>query len=419
MAYGQYIGTCGTSSPLSPRTGGAAGASSLEIVPSLCLSERYDTNVFYRPPTPGLDRADFVTTVNPVLLLRYRGDYASGVLNMGGFAETYARNSDLNYLGTRDTLSLNLDNSIRRVIPNASLRIDEYLTYTPLPPGFISPTAGTSPNDPGNLQNVYAQGFMASRTDTLINNATVSTSYATTASTSLNASYSYAIIRFGSGASTQGLTLFNTTTQTAGVGGSAGLSEVDTLNVRYTYTQTEFTPNASSSSNISTTFIANSATMGWSRIHTPYLRTELGGGGILINPGIATYAANAALVMNSLSNSATISYARSALPNFSSVGGTGGGILIGDVFSLSAVQRIDRQWQLAESVSYAHTSGSGGIDPVTYDSFAAGGDIQYWVTSVWATSLSYSYSKFINEVGSANTDFDRQVIMLSVRATWE
>ncbi|HKQ33752.1 MAG TPA: hypothetical protein VJT11_00465 [Nitrospiraceae bacterium] len=360
-----------------------------------------------------------MTTVNPVLRLKYNGDFVSGVLNMAGFAETYARNSDLNYLGTRDTLSLSLDNSIRRLIPNASLRIDDSLTYTPLPPGFIRPTAGTSPSDPGNFQNVYAQGFQASRTDNLINNATVSTSYATTSSTSLNASYSYAILRFGSGASTQGLTLFNSTTQTGGVGGSAGLSEVDTLNVRYTHTQTEFTPIESSSSNTPTTFNADSATMGWSRSHTPNLRTELGGGGILINPGIATYAANAAVIMNSLNNSATLSYARSALPNFSGIGGAVGGILIGDVFSLSAVQKIDRQWQLAESVSYTHTSGSGGIDPVTYDSYIAGGDIQYWMTSAWATSLSYSYSKFNSDLGSANTDFVRQVIMLSLRATWE
>jgi hypothetical protein len=197
------------------------------------------------------------------------------------------------------------------------------------------------------------------------------------------------------------------------VGGTAQLSGLDTLNVRYAHTQTELTPSSTSSST-SRSFIIDSATFGWSRTLTHNLRAELGGGGILISPGQTTYAANAALIMNTLNNSATISYSRSAFPSFYGAGG----ILIGDSFSLSAIQKIDQQWQLAESASYAHTSGGSGLNALTYDSFVAGGDIQYWVTSIWSTSLSYSYTKFTRESGSVKTDFDRHVITLSVSATW-
>src|SRR4029077_5941456 len=160
------------------------------------------------------------------------------------------------------------------------------------------------------------------------------------------------------------------------------------------------TPSSSSTSTPSTSFIVNSATIGWSRRLTSNLSAELGGGGILIKPGITTYAANAALIMNSLNNSATISYSHSAFPNLAGVGGTGGGILIGDVFSLSAIQRIDRQWQLTETANYAHTSGGSGPNALTYNSFVVGGEIQYWMTSIWSTALNYSYSKFTNEFGS-------------------
>jgi hypothetical protein len=199
------------------------------------------------------------------------------------------------------------------------------------------------------------------------------------------------------------------------VGGTARVSEVDTLNVRYSHAQIDFTPTSfSTSSATSSHFLIDSATIGLTRILTPYLTAEVGGGGIWVNPRLTTYAANAALIMNFQNNSATISYSHSAFPSYASVPI----ILVGDVFSLSAVQKIDRQWQLAESASYVHTSGGGGLNALTYDSFVVGGDIQYWVTSIWSTSLSYSYSKFTNESGSVKTDFDRQVITLSVRATW-
>jgi hypothetical protein len=298
------------------------------------------------------------------------------------------------------------------------LSVIDAIRYTPLPPGFVNPAAGTSPGAPDNIQNVYAQGFLGFRTNNLMNNGTVSTSYATTASTSLNASYNYATIRFGTSPSTQGLSLFNSTTQTGTVGGTAQLSGLDTLNVRYAHMQTERTPSSPSSSSPSALFKIDRATIGWLRTLTPNLSAELGGGGILISPGITTYAANASLIMNFLNNSATISYSHTAFPNFTGAGGTGGGILIGNSFSLSAIQRIDRQWQLAESASYAHTSGVGGLNALTYDSFVAGGEIQYWVTSIWSTALNYSYTKFTTESGSVKTGFDRQVITLSVIATW-
>jgi len=380
----------------------------------MCVSERYDSNVFYAPPTPGLQRDDFVTNVNPMLRVNHNGDYASGFLNVGGFSETYIKNPDLNYLGTNGSLSLNLDNSIKRWLPNASLRVTDYFSYTPLPPGFVNPAAGTSPGAPGNIQNVYAQGFLGARTNNLINNGTVSTSYATTASTSLNASYSYGIIRFkGSPSSQGGTNLFDSTTQTGTAGGTARLSELDTLNVNYSHTQSEF-----SRSGTTSLFKTDNATIGWSRTLTPNLSAQLGGGGILINPGIVTYAANASLIMNFQNNNATMSYARSAFPSIASGTGGTGGVLIGDVFSLSATQNLDRQWQLAERASYAHASGGGGLNVLTYDSYMAGVDIQYWVTGIWSTSLSYDYMNFSSETGSSKTSFDRHAITLSLRATW-
>ena len=414
MAHGQFGGSCRASAPPSR----ASGTGSFEVIPSLCVAERYDSNVFFRPATPGLQRHDFVTTVNPRIQVNHSGEYASGVLNLGGFSETYAKNTNLNYLGTNDSLFLNLDNSIKRLFPHASLRIMDTFSYTELPPGLVNPIAGTRPSDPNiivdpNIPNsdiVFAQGLQFQRSKNLINTGTLSTSYATTNLTSLNASYSYAIIRFNGSPSTQGLSLFDATTQTGTVGGTARVSDLDTLHVTYSQGQTESTRGATSSF-----FKVDSATLGWSRLLTPNLSAQVGGGGTLISStGYTTYIANASLVMNFSNNSATLSYARTVVPSFVGAGEP----LIADRFSLSAVQKLSRQWQVTESGSYVHTTHAGGLNALTYDSIIATGDIQYWLNNIWGTSLSYSYMKFMSESGSVNTGFDRHVMMFSVIASW-
>ena len=405
MAHGQFVRTCGAPSPLTP----VSGASTFDVVPSMCVSERYDSNVFYRAPSPGLQRDDFVTNVNPKIRVNHNGDYASGFLKMGGFGESYVKNPGLNYIGTSDTLSLDLNNSIKRWLPNATLSVLDTFSYTPLPPGLVNPQAGTSPSAPANVQDELAQGFLAFRTNKVMNNGTVSTSYATTATTSLHAAYNVTIVRFGSSSSTGGPTLFDTTSQTGTVGGEARLTEIDTLKIYYSNTQTEFASRFRSSH-----FVVDSATIGWSRTLTPNISAEVGGGGILISPGLTTYAADAALIMNFLNNRATISYHRSAFPSFVGVGVP----MVGDVFLLSAIQTLDQQWQLAEFASYSHRSGGSGINAVTFDSYGASVDIYYWMTRIWSTALSFDYIKFNSEFGSVTSDFDRKAITLSVRAIW-
>jgi len=412
-AHAQYGGSCRASAPPSR----VPGTGFFEVVPSICVAERYDSNVYFRPATPGLQREDFVTTVNPRFRINHNGEYASLILNLGGFSEIYANNSNLNFFGTRDSLFLNLDNSIKRWFPRAGLRVVDYFSYSQLPPGLVAPAAGTSPGDPGipqdpnlpNSEDIFAQGLLFGRRNNLTNTGTILASYDTTATTSLNASYSYSTLRFQGSPTPQGLSLFNTTSQTGALVGTARLSDLDSMNVRYAHTETEFMRSATS-----TFYKADSATIGWARLITQNLRAQVGGGGVLISTGLTTYLANAALVMNFPNSSATLSYVRSVVPSF--VGN--GEPLISDRVSLSAIQGLARQWQLAESVSYVHASSASSLNAQTYDTFIAGGDIRYWMTSIWATSLSYNYTKFIRESGSVNTEFDRHVIMLSVVASW-
>ena len=186
------------------------------------------------------------------------------------------------------------------------------------------------------------------------------------------------------------------------------MSELDTLNLNYAHVQSEFSNGPASS-----LYKIDTATLRWSRMLTTNLSAELGGGGILISPGLTTYAANAALIMNFQNNSATISYLHSAFPSYVDTGEP----LIGDRFSLSAIQMIDRKWQLSETANYMHTTGGAGIERNTY--FASAG-LNYWITGIWSTSLNYQYMyNSYSQSGSSSDNFDRHAIMFSVNTSWE
>ena len=421
----QYIRACGKVSPLTPQgerpledASGRpfTGTSYLEYIPSLCVSERYDTNVFFAPPSPGLNRADFVTNVNPALRVNHNGGYASGYLDVGGFGETYVRNPDLNFFGTVDTLFVNLDNSIKRLLPNASLSLTEYVRYTPTPPGFINPAAGTSPSAPVNINNVYAQGILSQRTNNFMNNFSALTTYKITPLTSFNAQYSNMILRFGSSPVASGVALFDSDVQTGTVGAATQVSPADTLNLNYSHTISEFAQHSTTTSVSaqSNTFTTDNVSVGWVRDLTPYLTGTVGGGVIRIDPGLVTYAANASLKLNTPSNLATISYARSAYPSFVGVGVP----VVSDTFLLSAIQKLSRHWELDENLSYAHASGGSGVDTIKYDSFFASMDLYYFITRIWSTGLSFDYMNFHQETGTTKSNFDRYVVTLSVKATW-
>jgi len=424
MAHAQYVRSCGKVSPLTPQ--GAApqtdtlgrpytGKAYFEFIPSLCVSERYDSNVFYAPPTPGLQRDDFVTDVNPQIRVNHNGEYVTGYLDIGGFYETYVRNPDLNFFGTANSLYLNLDNSIKRLLPNASFIVTDSMRYTPTPPGFINPIAGTNPSSPANIQNSYAQGLLSYRTNNLTNSLNVLGSYNLTPNTSLNASYTNSFLKFGSSTLNPGIVLFDSTTHVGTMGVKTQVTPLDTMMVSYSHTEYEFNPSTStvSTSAESSNFRSDSATLGWMRILTPYLSTQVGGGLIVIDPGITTYALNASLTLNTPSNVATISYARSAQPGFIGVGVP----VISDIVSLTAIQKLALQWELDETAGYSHASGGEGPTAIRFDSYFAAVDLYYWITKVWSTALSVDYMRFDQEFSGTKGNFDRYTVGLSLKAT--
>ena len=429
--HGQYIRSCATPSPLAPEAGppptGAAtaalgaeavalatpGGESLQLIPSICVSERYDSNVFFAPKTPGLQREDFVTNVSPKMHVNHNGEYAAGFLDLVGFYESYVRNPGLNYFGGSGSLFLNLDNSIKQVLPRAGLRVVDSGSYSPLPPGFSAPAAGTDPNDISNIQNAFARGILAFRTNNFTNTGTVSSTYATTASTNLEASYTHAMIRWGSSPGTAGIGLgggfFDTTTQTGTVVGSVLLTGLDTGRVRYSHAQSDYV-----SSTTAPSFQTDTAQIGWLRTISENLRADLGGGVIVIKPGFTSWVANASLTMRYPNNLATIAYSRTVFPSI--LGSPTP--LVGNAFTFSSIQTLSQRWQVGEIVSYTQSAGDLGPSKLEFKSYLAAVDVYYWISRIWSTAFSYDYIKVDQDSGVTKTDFDRQTITFNLRATW-
>ncbi|MER3424681.1 MAG: hypothetical protein C4293_17115 [Nitrospiraceae bacterium] len=59
------------------------------VVPSISVSERYDSNVFLGFAPSGLNPSDYVTNISPQIRLDHNGKYLQGVMTGGMSGELY------------------------------------------------------------------------------------------------------------------------------------------------------------------------------------------------------------------------------------------------------------------------------------------------------------------------------------------
>src|SRR2546428_616588 len=104
-----------------------------KVVPSVTVSERYDSNVFYAPQSfvPNQRLWDFVTVVAPEVKMQQSGRPIEGDLRVGGSANTYVNNPGLNYFSANAAFHLHLDNWISQLMERTRVEVDEYFQYTP------------------------------------------------------------------------------------------------------------------------------------------------------------------------------------------------------------------------------------------------------------------------------------------------
>ena len=157
------------------------------IKPSLYISERYDSNVFF---VPGKDLQDYVTSASPQVRVIHRGDFFEGVIGGGATAEVYARNPGLNYVAGNGLIDLNLDQAIGRIARGLGLRFSDSFYFTPQPPAFVAPV-GVS-----QAPESFVRGIQAQRANSFSNIGKVIGSYAILPVLSFTSTYADQRIRF-------------------------------------------------------------------------------------------------------------------------------------------------------------------------------------------------------------------------------
>ena len=175
--------------PSTPQTRSVTGPQT-NVIPSLTLSERYDSNVFF---VPGGNLEDYVTSASPQLRVVHKRQLVEATVGGGATAEVYAKNPGLNYVAANGLVDLNLDGAMSEMVRGMGLRISDTFYYTPQVPSFAAPTGGG-----GQISESFVRGIQARRANSFTNGGTVAGSYAMSPLVTLTSTYSNAYRHFGS-----------------------------------------------------------------------------------------------------------------------------------------------------------------------------------------------------------------------------
>ena len=220
------------------------------LIPTIMVGERYDSNVFFRPSTPGLDREDFVTTTSPQL----RGLYAGSLMSVnavgGAIGEYYAKNTGLNYIGANAGASLDMSKFLEQWWRGSKWQVTEFYLNSAQPQSFL--TGDVS----GASGNPFARGYQVGRVRYQTNNVSTTLSVPLNQTVALRGSYSNGFIKYGKSSVQQGALLdANCQSYTAGI--AMNTTRLDTFSLNFIGSEYDYGSTGS--------FSSRGGTVGWAR----------------------------------------------------------------------------------------------------------------------------------------------------------
>ncbi len=381
----------------------------LQFVPTLTVSERYDSNILFT--ASGQGNQDFVTSVSPALNVNYRGRPLTATLTGGAFFASYAKNTNFNYTSVFGTASVDLSELVGRLDKRAQLRITESVSYTPELPAFVSATAGFNP---------FATGIQPQRARSFTSLTSVTGGYTLTSRVSLSANYGYSYLKFGNtiGAAPEE-SLFNSTFQTLNAGPNITLTPTDTLSLQYQYSRADFGGDVPG-------FHTQGGTVGLTHQFSQRLSGNASAGVTQITPSDrVTPIFNLSASWRERNTTATISFVRSVTPSFF----ISASALESNVLAVSVLQGLTDSLSGSVGVNFAHSSSVSGTtvgasgttatgSSLTFDSFGTDLSLSYTINRMLRTTFTYSHSNFQQESGDLSSSFHRDVVTISLSASW-
>jgi hypothetical protein len=376
------------------------------IIPTIMVGERYDSNVFFRPPTPGLDRADFVTTTSPQVRGLYAGSLVSANVVGGATGEYYAKNTGLNYIGANASASLDMSKFLAHWWRESTWHETEFYIDSAQPQSFLTGDAS------GASGNPFARGYQAGRTNYQTNNVSTNLSVPLNQTLALTGSYSNGFIKYGRSSIQQGVLLdSNSQMYTAGI--AMKVTSLDTFNLKFIGSEFDYGSSGS--------FVSHGGTVGWVHAFTQIFSVSSSAGVQSLEtqfqgvPSRTTIAPTGSFNATWNDNTTTLdlAYFLGLTPSFQFEAQP----LLTHTISIALTQVTpitDLVGVLSANYARGAELGSSSTASISYISYGATAGLTYKLTSQTFLGLNVNYRNFDNKFGGNSTAFDRSVVQLTL-----
>lgn len=412
-------GGMGGGMPTTPGTefGGATDPSSirvgngLHVVPSVQVSERYDSNVFFasKSQLQGLTPEDFVTTVAPQVRGLYTDHENLVKVNavVGAVGSYYATNTGLSYVGANVGAVLDMSDLLSQWRPGAKWTVSDTFFYSPQPPAFL--LGGQSREQ----VNPYVAGFQAYRTNTSSNSVNTVFELPFNRTVNLSGSYTNSFIHYGASQVPQAPILISQQAQAYTAGLIKQVSLYDS--VRVNFTGNEFDLGRLGA------FSARGGTLGWTHKFTPTISLNATGGAQVLSgelngaPFSSMIAPSGSLAIHwkDPTTFIALAYSSGITPSFQSQGAA----LLNHTVSFNMTQNTpirDLVGLLAANYSVANAYGANSGVAISWTTVGGTAGLRYRATQKMFLTLIYSYQNVDNVFGGAHFAYDRHVAQLNL-----
>ena len=256
--------------------------------------EQYDSNVFFTPKSQlpaGTTVDDLITIITPQLNFIQGNSLVKSNLSIGAVVQKFANNSALDNVGFNASAGIDLSQAVNRVLPRMrGFRIMGTYMHTPSAPAFGAGSLGGASMGGGGfgvgglgLSGPIDSGLITQRIRTTMFNVGFANSYSLSPTTDFQTNYTYSQLSFG-GAFTPSPTVggqpsntvFDTSTHTISAGPNSRISAIDSLSMKYTFTQMS-QPQFGD-------YATHGAILGWGRTWSKEWSSSATGGLTLVEP---------------------------------------------------------------------------------------------------------------------------------------
>jgi hypothetical protein len=414
--------------------GGQPGILGVKSVPFLLLAERYDSNVYFAPALPGLNRQDYVTSFTPGFLFLHNSQLVRTTLRTSATGEYYVNNPNLNYIGFNGVLTLSMNDLARRVVPGSTFLVSQSINYSPVITGFLygtnnNPAAqSTQADDQPDTTTGFVSSQQLYRVESLSLNSTVAGSVPVTPTVQFGATYGYTTFRFGTpsvneATGTNTAQTINSTSHSVQAGPAWRVTSSDTLSLRGIYDTADYGGGQGG-------YQAVGGSLGWARRISQSFNFRLYGGATKVEQdfganGAAAQAATgvgynggAAVVYAGGPNTVSLLYTSGLSPSFVSAVGS----MQNHTGQLVATRRFGDLLSISGGATYNHSesvNGNVNLPGTFFESYTGFASIAYRISREYFASLSYTAGTYHGNYYTPEVQsFGRNAVTVSINAYW-